>query len=305
MSTPPADNEQETGPFDQDVAVRRRNRAAAEFAAHDFLFREVASRLAERLDDIKRVFPLAVDLGARSGLLRPQLAGRAGIETLVEIEPAARLADTDGALSLIAAPDFLPLAPGSVDLVLSNLALHGINDLPGALIQARRALRPDGLFLATLFGGETLRELRACLLDAELETLGGVSPRVAPFLDVRDAGGLLQRAGLALPVADRETITVSYPDAFALMTELRGMGESNPLAARRRSFTPRGLFLRMAELYTERHAAADGRIPATFEILTLTGWAPAGSQQKPLRPGSAKASLADALDTHASEFDAD
>lgn len=305
MSTPPIDNTSEAGPFDQDLAIWRRNRAAGTFAAHDFLFREVASRLAERLDDIKRAFPLAVDLGARSGLLRPLLAGRAGIATLIEVEAAARLADTGSGLSLIAAPDFLPLAPGSADLVLSNLALHGINDLPGALIQARRALRPDGLFLATLFGGETLRELRACLLDAELEVLGGVSPRVAPFLDVRDAGGLLQRAGLALPVADRETITVSYPDAFALMTELRGMGESNPLAARRRAFTPRGLMLRMAELYAERHGDADGRIPATFEILTLTGWAPAATQQQPLRPGSATASLADALDTQAREFDAD
>lgn len=189
--------------------------------------------------------------------------------------------------------------------MLSNLALHAINDLPGALIQARRALRPDGLFLATLFGGDTLIELRSCLLDAEVEVLGGASPRVAPFVDVRDAGGLLQRAGLALPVVDRETLTVTYGDAFALMNELRGMGESNPLAERRRAFTPRGVFLRAAELYADRHAGDDGRISATFEILTLTGWAPAATQQQPLRPGSAKASLADALDTQASEFDAD
>ena len=292
-------------PFDADLPPLRRARAAAGFDAHDFLFREVAMRVVDRLADVVRGFPVAIDLGARTGLIRPLVAGRFGIETMIEIEAAPAMAAGHAGLSIVAREDLLPIRPGSADLVLSNLALGQVNDLPGALIQARRALRPDGLFLATLFGGETLHQLRACLLDAEIDVLGGASPRVAPFLDVRDAGGLLQRAGLALPVVDRDVITVTWENAFALMNDLKGMGESNALADRRRAFTPRRVFLRLAELYAERHAGPDGRIPATFEILTLTGWAPGPGQQKPQRPGSATASLADALDTAANEFDAD
>jgi SAM-dependent methyltransferase len=189
----------------------------------------------------------------------------------------------------------LPFAPDSFDAVLSNLSLHWVNDLPGALAQIRRILRPDGLLLASLLGGRTLEELRLCLLEAESEVAGGASPRVSPSMETRDAGALLQRAGFALPVADADLIDVSYPDALALMRDLRGMGETNATAGRTRRFTRREVVLRAAAIYARRFARPDGRIRASFEIVTLTGWAPAPSQPQPLRPGSAAARLADAL----------
>ncbi len=189
----------------------------------------------------------------------------------------------------------MPFAPASLDLVVSGLALHHVNDLPGSLVQIRRALKPDGLFLAALLGGETLKELREAWLIAEDEVSGGASPRVAPFADVRDLGGLLQRAGFALPVADTDVVRVTYASPLDLMREIKAMGASNVLTARRRVPVTRTLLFRAAEVYAERFALADGRIPATFEIITLTAWVPHESQQKPLQPGSAKARLADAL----------
>jgi SAM-dependent methyltransferase len=190
----------------------------------------------------------------------------------------------------------LPFADASFDLVVSGLSLHWVNDLPGALIQVRRALRPDGLFLAALLGGDTLIELRQALVEAETEVEGGASPRVSPFLDVREAGALLQRAGFSLPVVDLDTITVTWPDALALMKDLRGMGEANAVLERKKSFTRRGTLLSAAAGYQARHGDAEGRIPATFQIVYLTGWAPHDSQQRPLRPGAATSRLADALD---------
>jgi hypothetical protein len=181
------------------------------------------------------------------------------------------------------------------DLIVSGLALQHANDLPGALIQIRRALAADGLFLGCLLGGTTLTELRQALTEAESEVTGGVSPRVFPFADVRDMGGLLQRAGFAVPVADSETVTVRYPDMFGLMADLRAMGGTNVLLARSRRFTPRAVFLRAAEIYRQRFADPDGKLRATFEMIWLSGWAPHESQQKPLKPGSAQARLADAL----------
>ena len=207
----------------------------------------------------------------------------------------------DNIMYQIADAEALPFAAGSFDLVLSLLDLHWVNDLPGALAQIRHVLRPDGLFLGALLGGETLSELRAVLLAAEAEVSGGASPRVAPKVDLRDAGALLQRAGFALPVADADTLTVSYPNALALMRELRGMGEGNAVAGRSRRFTRRAVLLRAAALYEERFADADGRVPATFQVLYLTGWAPHDSQPRPLHPGSAQASLARALDADRSE----
>jgi SAM-dependent methyltransferase len=198
-------------------------------------------------------------------------------------------------LRVVADEEFLPFAAGTFDLVASCLSLHWVNDLPGALIQLRHALRPDGLLLVSLLGGETLHELRAALLEAEAEVTGGAAPRVSPFADVRDAGSLLQRAGFALPVVDADTITVSYPNALALMRDLRAMGEANALAERRRGFSRRGVLLRAAARYEERFADATGRVPATFKIITLTAWAPHEAQPKPLRPGSAAARLAAAL----------
>jgi SAM-dependent methyltransferase len=196
---------------------------------------------------------------------------------------------------MIATPETVPLPAESLDLAVSLLSLPSMNDIPGMLIQIRRALRPDGLFLGALAGSGTLAELRESLLLAETELSGGASPRVAPFVDVRDAGGLLQRAGFALPVADTETIRVRYPSMFELMRDLRAMGETSILTARPRRPVPLRFFTRAAEIYAERHAEADGRIPATFQIVWLSGWAPHASQQKPLRPGSATARLADVL----------
>jgi SAM-dependent methyltransferase len=283
-----------------------RERAARRFADHDFLFREAAERLCERLDDVSRVFPRALDLGARTGVLAPLLAPRGGIETLIhcDLSPAmmraarARPCGREGPSRAVVVADeeFLPFAEGSFDLIVSCLALHWTNDLPGALVQARRALKPDGLFLAALLGGETLVELRQALLDAELAETGGAGPRVSPFADLRDAAALLQRAGFALPVADSDTITVEYDNALDLMRDLRGMGEANAVVERRKDFSRRSTLLRAAAIYEDRFGKpATGRMPATFQILTLTAWAPAPGQPQPLRPGAAAHRLAGAL----------
>ena len=195
----------------------------------------------------------------------------------------------------IADDEVLAAAIGKHDLVIHALALHWANDPVGQLVQCRRALQPDGWFIGLLFGGQTLHELRACLAQAEAEVTGGLSPRILPMGEVRDLGALLQRAGFALPVADTFTTKVLYRDAFHLMHDLRAMGEANALAERLRRPTRRGIFSRAAALYQQAYAATDGRIPATFEMIVLTGWAPADSQPKPLRPGSARTRLSDAL----------
>jgi len=283
--------------FDRDLVRRRRERAAAAFESHDFLLREIAERLADRLLDVRRDFPFALDLGCHTGEMGRALAGRGGVRTLVQSEPALGLLRRAGGLRVVADEEMQPFAAGGFDLVTSCLALHWVNDLPGALIQVRRALAPDGLFLAAMLGGETLVELRDVLLQAEMEVTGGASPRVSPYAEVRDMGGLLQRAGFALPVVDSDRIDVTYANALALMRDLRGMGEANATHARPRTFTRRGVLLRAAALYEERFGLPDGRIPVTFQVLYLTGWAPdATRQQQPLRPGSAAARLADALD---------
>ncbi len=272
--------------FDPAAVRRHRARAAPNLGSHDFLVREIAERLAGRLDDVRRDFALALDLGHHAALAD----GRAGIGRVLRC----------GALPdhgpVAADEELLPFADASFDLAVSLLSLHWINDLPGALAQLRRTLKPDGLFLAAMFGGDTLHELRASWAAAEIAVEGGASPRVAPFVDLRDAGALLQRAGFALPVVDLDSITVSYPDAFALMRELRGMGETNAAHERRKRFTRRATLMAMVEHYHANHADDDGRIRATFQIVYLTGWAPDASQQQPLAPGSARARLADALD---------
>jgi SAM-dependent methyltransferase len=284
--------------FDLPALRRHRARAARQAGAADFLVAETAERLADRLDDVTRRFPLALDLGSRQGMLARALKGRGGIETLVHADRTLELlrqAPTP-ALAVVAEAEALPFAPHSFDLVLSNLDLHWTNDLPGALLQLRQALRPDGLLLAALLGGATLAELRRALMDAELAVEGGASPRVSPFADLPDLGALLQRAGFALPVVESDTIEVTYPDAFALMRDLRAMGETNAVAERRRSFTRRATLFHAAATYAALFGRADGRIPATFEIITLTAWAPHESQPKPLRPGSASTRLAAALE---------
>ena len=288
--------QEELGPFDRVQLGRRRDRAAPSFADHSFLLDEVSLRLAERLDDIKRSFPLTVDLGCHDGRLAGHLSSRSGIEQLVQCDISqAMIAQAKGAYRVVADEEWLPFATGRLDLVISALSLHWVNDLPGALIQIRRALRPDGLFLAAIPGGDSLTELRQALVQAESELEGGISPRIAPFSDIRDLGALLQRAGFALPVIDSDTITVTYPDALALMRDLRGMGESNILRDRQRHFTRRSTLMAAAERYREMFGDDNGRIPATFQILYLAGWSPHESQQQALKPGSGEYSLADAL----------
>ncbi len=281
--------------FDRRAVRLHRERAARRFAEFDFLMRAGAERLADRLADMTGRFPLALELGTHGDVLRAAIDPRAGIETLISADIAAGFAARALGPGLVADEEFLPFAGERFDLVLSNLSLHWVNDLPGALIQIRNCLRPDGLLLASLLGGPTLNELRTCLIEAEAEITGGASPRVSPFVELRDAGALLQRAGFALPVIDSDMLTVTYADAFALMRDLRGMGETNAVAARARHVTRRAILLRASALYAERFAAGDGRINATFDIVTLTGWAPAATQPKPLKPGSAATRLADAL----------
>lgn len=285
--------------FNRRSVRRHRDRAQPGLAGHDFLFREAAERLIDRLDDITRRFPLALDLGCHAGEVGHALAGRGGIERLIQCDlspaMASAAAEQGGGPALAADEEALPFRAASLDLVLSNLSLHWVNDLPGAFVQVRQALKPDGLFLASMLGGATLQELRTALYEAEAEVEGGLSPRLSPLADVRDLGNLLQRAGFALPVADFETVTVSYEHPLKLMTDLRGMGEANANAARRTTFSRRATLMRALEIYAERFAGPDGRVPATFEIITLTAWAPAPDQPKSLKRGSATASLADAL----------
>jgi len=283
--------------FDRALLARRRNRIAESAHGPDFLLERVADDIAERLAVVRRTFPLAVNLGAHHGLVAQRLRGIAGVERIINVDHAPRLLERCEGLRVVADEEALPFAAASLDLVVSGLSLQLVNDLPGALVQIRRALKPDGLLLAAMLGGETLKELRQAWLAAEAEVTGGASPRVAPFADVRDIGALLQRAGFALPVVDSETVTVTYADPLALMRELKAMGASNTLTARHRRPVTRRLLARAAAIYMERFANADGRVPATFEILTLTAWAPDESQQKPLQPGSAQTRLADALGT--------
>ena len=277
------------GPFDRRV-VRLHRTAAAGSRQADFLFRDVADRLADRLDDITRRFPVALELGARHGAFRQVLAGRNKTDFLIEADLSPAVAR-----HLAVDEEHLPFAPSSLDAVISNLALHWVNDLVGTLIQVRMALKPDGLLLAALLGGETLVELRHALADSEIAITGGLSPRLSPMVDVRDAGALLQRAGFALPVIDTDRITVTYPDAFALMRDLKAMGESNALVDRPRAFARKDVFLHAASLYQDRHADLEKRIPATFDIIYLTAWAPHTSQQQPLTPGSGNISLTKVL----------
>ncbi len=281
--------------FDRPLLTGHRNRAAVNAAAHDFLLARVAEDFAERIAIVNRTFASGMNLDAHHGLLSRSLRKLPNVGAIIDADlSTGMLAQCDGP-TLIADAEALDLPAGSIDLLVSGLSLHLVNDLPGALIQIRRALKPDGLFLAALLGGDTLRELREAWFLAEEELSGGVSPRIAPFADVRAMGGLLQRAGFALPVADTDTVTVTYQTPYHLMRELKGMGASNMLTQRRRIPVTRKLLMRAAEIYTERSGLPDGRVRATFEIITLTAWVPHDSQPKPLKPGSATTRLADAL----------
>jgi NADH dehydrogenase [ubiquinone] 1 alpha subcomplex assembly factor 5 len=281
--------------FDRDLLRVRRDRAAGNFAAHDFLLQRVADDLADRLELIVRHFSLALDLGSHHGVLARRLRELPNVDTVICMDSCTGLLSQYDGLCVQADEEYLPFAARSLDLIVSGLSLQFANDLPGVLLQAGRSLKPDGLLLVALLGGATLHELRTAFTIAEAETVGGASPHIAPFADIRDLGALAQRAGLALPVADAETLTVTYQTPLHLMHELRGMGATNALHDRHRKPLTRRMLLRVADVYKDRFGRADGRIPATFEILTLTAWAPHESQPKPLKPGSARARLADAL----------
>ena len=261
--------------FDRKTVRQRRDRHAAKLDQFDFLFREAADRLLDRLDDITRPFPMALDLGCHTGHIASLLAGRGGIETLVQcdLSPAmSRLAARNGHPTVAADEEWLPFAEHSFDLVMSCLSLHWVNDLPGTLLQIRRILKPDGLFLGVMLGGETLSGLRHALTQAETEMEGGVSPRVSPFADVRDMGRLLQRAGFTLPVADSDRIEVRYEQPLRLLHDLRGMGESNAVLLRRKSPLRRTTLLQtIAKLYDQLDGA-DTRVPVAFELIGMTGW---------------------------------
>jgi SAM-dependent methyltransferase len=262
--------------FDREL-LRTRQRRAQMLGPAEFLLDRVAEDIEDRLHAVTRSFSDAADIWTPGALLRPPLRDRFKAVAHINLDGSAQ--------------EVLPLQPASLDLVVSGLAFQFVNDLPGVLAQIRRALKPDGLLLAAMIGGDTLTELRQSFAAAEAECEGGVSPRVAPFADLRDVGGLLQRAGFALPVTDLDRVVVRYDNAFALMADLRRMGATNILNERRRTPTRRATLLRMAQVYAERFADPDGRVRATYDVIWLSGWAPHESQQKPLRPGSAKASL--------------
>lgn len=279
-------------PFEPRLVRARKRRAAAGFREAAFLHQRVVADLADRLEAIPRPFPRALALGAgglfsEELLRRPLLTERIGDIIEADIAHGAVVLD----------PEASPFADASFDLIVSPLVLHSINDVPGALVQLRRALKPDGLLLASLFGGDTLTELRAAFLIAEDELTGGAGARVSPFANLQDLAALLQRAGFALPAADRDVVTVRYAEPMRLLADLRAMGETAALTERHPRALSRRVLARAFEVYGERFSDADRRIRATFEILTATGWAPHESQQKPLKPGSAKARLADALRT--------
>lgn len=277
MATPP-----NAAPILFDRALLRARQARArKLGAETFLLDRVVEDMDERLQAVMRQFANAADIATPGLALRDALAPRIG--NIAHIDVPDR--ESEG----------LGLAPASLDLAVSALGFQTVNDLPGVMAQIRRALKPDGLLLAAMLGGDTLTELRQAFAAAEAELDGGISPRVAPSADLRDVGGLLQRAGFALPVTDVDSVVVRYDSAFALMQDLRRMGATNILVERRRTPLRRATLVRMAQIYAEQFADSDGRIRATFEIIWLSGWAPDESQPKPLKPGSAKASLADAV----------
>jgi len=278
--------------FDRSLQRHRRRRAAFLDAA-TFLIDWVAGELADRLATVLRRFDVVLDLGTPGEAVRAALLRLSSIGMVVSADVLPR-----GRPFVVAEEEALPFGDGAIDLVVSALALQFVNDLPGVLLQVCRALKSDGLFLAALFGGETLTELRQSFATAESEIEGGASPRVAPFADLRELGGLLQRAGFALPVTDVDRLTVRYGSVFDLLQDLRRMGATNSLIARRRRPLRRATLRRMAEVYALRFADPDGRIRATFDIVWLSGWAPHPGQQQPLKPGSAKTRLANALGTH-------
>ncbi len=284
--------------FDRARLAARRQRLAPGHANYAFLRARVSSDLESRLADTPRIFAAGLELGAAGGDLSAAVTASGKAEAMTAADPAPAFVDMAaqrGLASVLADDEALPFAPGSFDLVLSPLSLHWVNDLPGALIQIRRTLKPDGLFLGALFGAGTLMELRDVLTEAETELTGGLSPRLSPLTGLRDAAALLQRAGFALPVADRDIVTVRYRAPEDLLRDLKGMGERAAFMPGHARPLPRRVLSRAMALYAERYSDPDRRVRATFEIIHLSGWAPAPGQPQPLTPGSPKINLADAV----------
>ncbi len=276
--------------------MERQARAALKPDPPDFLLRRAVEEMSERLAGVKRAFSRILVLGAYDGSLTRRIAANlSGADLLITAEACAPLLLRCPDPKVRANEEMLPFRDAAFDLIASALSLHFVNDLPGSLVQIRRALCPDGLFLGSALGGRSLQELREAFMQAEAELEGGVSPRVAPMADLRDYGGLLQRAGFALPVADIDLVTVSYRSPFELMADLRAMGAANMLTLRRKIPLRRRTLHRAVEIYESRFAVGAGRVGATFEIVHMAGWAPHESQQQPLKPGSARSRLADAL----------
>ncbi len=284
--------------FDRARVARNRDRAAPRYDDYAFLKERVSRDLADRVQDTPRQFECALDLGCHDGRLARILAetGRADTVEASDLSPAmVSMARASGIAADMLDEETPSLPADRYDLVVSALSLHWVNDLPGTLVRIRQGLKPDGLFLGALFGAGTLAELRECLMEAEMEVSGGVSPRLSPLPGLKDMADLMQRAGFALPVADRDTVVVRYRDPARLLSDLKGMGEQSALAPGMIRPLPRAVLDRALALYRERHADPDGRVRATFEIVHISGWAPAPGQPKPLKPGSARASLADAV----------
>ncbi len=286
--------------FDRRLHAKRLARAAADYADYSFLKRAAAEDIALRLSAINRRFERVLDLGSHDGTVGrvlkgdPNVADRIGEIVSSDLSPAFARPP----LGVVADEEALPFAEGSFDLVVSALSLHWVNDLPGALIQIRRVLKPDGLFIGLALGGRTLTELRQSLLAAEEQARGGAANRVSPFMDVIDGAGLMQRAGFSMPVADNDARTVRYADPLRLLADLRGMGETAAFVNRDAPPLTRSILMRAMAIYAERFSDSDGRVRATFEFIALTGWAPGPDQPKPKRPGSATVRLADALGTN-------
>lgn len=284
-----------TAPVIFDRALLRSRLARVAAAYPDFLLVRATDELAERLAAILRDFPIAVDLGTPGPQAALMLGQHPRIERIYRAGPIAAVLGTGSFLSLVADEEAIPFAPASINCCVSIMALHHVNDLPGTLAQIRQILQPDGLFIGCLLSGRTLQELRVALATAEADIIGGSSPHVAPFADLRDLGSLLQRAGFALPVSDSDLVTVRYESLFGLIKDLRAMGMANAMTHRARKPLRRSVLMRAAQIYAERFSEPDGRVRATFEMAWLTGWAPHPTQQKPLRPGSAQMRLADAV----------
>ena len=287
--------------FDRARIALNRDRASFDYRDYAFLKGRESTQLLERLEDSPRRFTRALDLWAHDGQVSEALGQSGKVDHITALEPSRLMVDqllSNKFDAMVAVDETLPFEPGTFDLVASVLSLHWINDLPGLLNQVRAVLKPDGLFLACLFGGGTLHELRTALIEAESEITGGISPRLSPLPTLQDMAGLLQRARFALPVADIERITVRYEHPMKLLQDLKGMGEQAAFAAREgqvRRPLSRRILARMSEIYSERFSDSDGRVRASFEVIWLSGWAPAANQPKPLKPGSGKFSLADAI----------